>query len=372
MKKILLTFLSIGCTLLTTFVNVSAEEYGPNDHPMYNGFEYEFYNDEVTLYGYYGTDKDIVMPEEINGYPVTGLDWLFLFDENGVDSITISKNIKGDIVTIQDDSWIRTPFTYGEVNEFIVDEENPYLASYNGALYSKDYTVLYNCPSNQSVLDTHPNLESITPNSMQSSCFETIILHKNISDLGNDYWGQRFFQGLKTIKSIIVEEGNEKYISFNDALYEKNGDDLELLMYPCAREAQSYSIADGTTIIDGEAFRGCDNLKRIVFPESVVNIEDSYYLPNYTWYVYEGTYAHNYAVGHNYTYKIVGENVPGEINGDGIIDYSDAVLILQSDSGLTILDELQQKAADVNDDGIVNYSDAVQILRYDAGLITEL
>ena len=53
-----------------------------------------------------------------------------------------------------------------------------------------------------------------------------------------------------------------------------------------------------------------------------------------------------------------------------MINYSDAVILLQADSKLIELTELQKSVADVNKDKIVDYNDAVQILRYDAGIIT--
>lgn len=59
----------------------------------------------------------------------------------------------------------------------------------------------------------------------------------------------------------------------------------------------------------------------------------------------------------------------GDINNDQTIDYNDAVMALQSDSGILTLNDSQKLAADVNNDGIINYNDAVQILKYDAGLI---
>ena len=67
----------------------------------------------------------------------------------------------------------------------------------------------------------------------------------------------------------------------------------------------------------------------------------------------------------------VKEYTLGDINSDGLIDYNDAVLALQSDSGLIALEGNQKIAADVNKDSLINYNDAVQILKYDAGLITE-
>ena len=62
----------------------------------------------------------------------------------------------------------------------------------------------------------------------------------------------------------------------------------------------------------------------------------------------------------------------GDINGDGMIDAADAVMIQRYDSGLTTLTEEQLSAADVNGDGLVDAADAVKIQRFDAGLIVSL
>ena len=62
----------------------------------------------------------------------------------------------------------------------------------------------------------------------------------------------------------------------------------------------------------------------------------------------------------------------GDVNGDGMIDAADAVMIQRYDSGLTTLTEEQLSAADVNGDGLVDAADAVKIQRYDAGLIASL
>ncbi len=61
----------------------------------------------------------------------------------------------------------------------------------------------------------------------------------------------------------------------------------------------------------------------------------------------------------------------GDVDGNGVVNAADAVMVLRSDAGLITLTAEQAAAADVSGDGIVNASDAVQILRYDAGLITQ-
>lgn len=63
------------------------------------------------------------------------------------------------------------------------------------------------------------------------------------------------------------------------------------------------------------------------------------------------------------------ENVMGDVDGNGLINAADAVLVLRHDAGLILLTAQQLAVADVSQDGVVNASDAVQILRFDAGLI---
>jgi hypothetical protein len=63
--------------------------------------------------------------------------------------------------------------------------------------------------------------------------------------------------------------------------------------------------------------------------------------------------------------------VPGDFNGDGQIDTTDAKLIMQYDLGLLDADELSLMASDVNSDGVVDTTDAKLVMQFDIGLITE-
>ncbi|MGM9551176.1 MAG: Ig domain-containing protein [Clostridia bacterium] len=62
--------------------------------------------------------------------------------------------------------------------------------------------------------------------------------------------------------------------------------------------------------------------------------------------------------------------VKGDVNGDGDVDFADAILILKYDAGVTTLAGDSLKAADVNGDGDVDFVDAILILKYDSGLIS--
>jgi len=62
--------------------------------------------------------------------------------------------------------------------------------------------------------------------------------------------------------------------------------------------------------------------------------------------------------------------VMGDANGDGEVDFADAIVVLKHDAGMLTLTGDELKAADVNGDGEVDFVDAIQILKYDSGLIS--
>ncbi len=74
------------------------------------------------------------------------------------------------------------------------------------------------------------------------------------------------------------------------------------------------------------------------------------------------------------TVTVTGESdneiVIGDVNGDGEVDFADAIVVLKHDAGITTLTGDKLTAADTNGDGDVDFVDAIQILKYDSGLIS--
>ena len=60
--------------------------------------------------------------------------------------------------------------------------------------------------------------------------------------------------------------------------------------------------------------------------------------------------------------------LPGDANGDGVANYSDALIVLRSSIGLEEVAPNVVAACDMNSDGQLNYSDALIILRRSIGL----
>lgn len=57
----------------------------------------------------------------------------------------------------------------------------------------------------------------------------------------------------------------------------------------------------------------------------------------------------------------------GDVNGDGVVDMLDAILILRSVSGLLTLSSDEEKRADVNLNDVITGIDASRVLRHYAG-----
>lgn len=61
----------------------------------------------------------------------------------------------------------------------------------------------------------------------------------------------------------------------------------------------------------------------------------------------------------------------GDVNGDGIINIQDAVILKRRLVGYSNL-KLSEKASDINGDSVLNIRDAVILLKYCAGMNVQL
>ena len=79
--------------------------------------------------------------------------------------------------------------------------------------------------------------------------------------------------------------------------------------------------------------------------------------------------VNNACIGVVPAFKFNPESTTGDINKDGMINSSDALLALQHSVGVTTLTGKDYIRADVTKDNVVNSNDALQILRYSVGMI---
>lgn len=132
MKKIVKA-LSVILTLAVVAVSFAGCSQ-KNDQKL----EYKIENNEVIITGYTDSTErtEIVVPDEIDGCPVTEIADFGLFNAESLTKITIGKNVK----TIG--TWAMT--NNQRLQEFAVDEGNEYFTAVDGILFTKDMkTIVY-------------------------------------------------------------------------------------------------------------------------------------------------------------------------------------------------------------------------------------
>ncbi len=180
---------------------------------------------------------------------------------------------------------------------------------------------------------------------------------------------------------------------------------------------EEVSLSEGLKVIDRDAFAECITLKSINIPESVERInshafyhtalssvtlpKNVSYLSQYafgrcsdlmditimnpncilptnkylcvessgcTFHGFKGSTAEEYAVKWGYKFEALPANKKGDVNGDSVIDGTDATLALKEyaslGQGVSTLTAAQTAGADVDGSGNVDGSDATMILRY--------
>ncbi len=84
------------------------------------------------------------------------------------------------------------------------------------------------------------------------------------------YIDRKEFRYSKVLQEFSVSEENKNYSSVDGVLFNK--EKTKLILYPCAKKDEEYTVPDGVTGIGEEAFRLALNLKKVVLPDSVTVI----------------------------------------------------------------------------------------------------
>ncbi len=82
--------------------------------------------------------------------------------------------------------------------------------------------------------------------------------------------GREALQNCESLRSITVDPYNVAFDDRDGVLFDR--DLTKLLVYPPAKDADSYLVPDGVTGIGDYAFLGCYRLKQIQLPQSLVSI----------------------------------------------------------------------------------------------------
>jgi len=115
---------------------------------------------------------------------------------------------------------------------------------------------------------TIPSTVTSIGSSAFGSCrrLTSMTISANVTKIGSAVFGN-----CARLTSIVVDKNNKNYKTVDNVLFNSEG--TTLLAYPCGKEEKTYTVPDGVTIIDDDAFASCSNLTSVTLPNSVKVIE---------------------------------------------------------------------------------------------------
>ena len=178
------------------------------------------------------------------------------FVEQRLDKVTLPKSFDGVLVIPQEVTQIGAFVCKDktEIKEVVLPENLKYL----------DVEVFAGCE----------NLEKIIlPESLLSlgeSCFAdcTSLTELRIPASVNALYGTDFI-GLPSNVSVIIDEANPYYKIEEGAVLSKDGKTFVRLL----ADVEDYDVKEGVTCIGQAAFKGCQQLKKVVLPASVEEVQ---------------------------------------------------------------------------------------------------
>ncbi|MBR3356335.1 MAG: Ig-like domain-containing protein [Solobacterium sp.] len=219
-------------------VHVHAEE------ETFGDFRYTVSDGEVTITGYDGQGPEVVVPNEINGQPVTVIG-PYAFNSiysSRIYSITLPEHLK----RIEEAAFSMCIITSLTIPEGCVSI---------GKWPFYDCTQLRNLKIPSTVSEIHPEA----------------------------------FRACSSFSSITVNENSNWYSSEDGVLFNK--DKTELIKYPTSNNRQKYTVPATVQILRSYSFEHAVSIRELVLPVSVKRIEDYAYTDPYSNLIvnYRGT-----------------------------------------------------------------------------------
>ena len=272
-SKLLLFTIFIFAISLIGFVNDSQADTQTYGDILYKEYQESNGENAIQITGIANKSAtEIVIPEEINGKPVISIGYNFTnyeYDETyAVKKITIPSTVIGIGASLTIDFY--GPFKNAKnLEEIVVDENNPNYCSVDGVLYNKDKTQLIAYPANKPG-NTYDILDTVTIiRAFAFACSQNLDVVNIPSSVTT--MNQQCFRE-SSIKSLTIPETVEKVESSiceycpNLTTVEYNASTYVNLdaFYKCTN-LTTVTFGDECTLIRSDAFSGCTQLKNVNF-----------------------------------------------------------------------------------------------------------
>ena len=220
-----------------------------SDVSVPDDFKYMIKDSQVEITGYKGTATKVVIPSEIEGYPVISIGVKAFYACKSLTSITIPESVT-NIGNFAFASCL-------SLTKIEVSEKNQNYTSVDGVLFNKSKTKIICCPAGK-------NGDYIIPDSVTSIgayAFEwcylltSITIPKSVTSIGDSAFAE-----CTSITSITIPGGVKSIGTY---------------MFELCTSLTRITINEGVTSIGASAFEFCTFLKSITIPKSVTNIDAS-------------------------------------------------------------------------------------------------
>jgi len=146
-----------------------------------------------------------------------------------------------------------------------VDENNPYFCSEGGILYTKDKSTLIAYPEGKQ------DEKFVMPDAVCEVIYGAFGFSSSIDNLKEMTISENLdsINGIRvdSVEKYIVPETNPYFTSIDGVMYSK--DLTKLCLYPHAKPDIKYEVLDGVHTIDSCSFESCNNLLRVILPDTV-------------------------------------------------------------------------------------------------------
>ncbi len=303
MKKLLSVFLVLVITISMIPVCVPVHAVGTTS----DGFEYDIANGEAVITKYIGSAADIVIPSEIDGYPVTRIGFQAFSWLSRIESVVIPEGV----YAIEDRVFtmcskiksISLPQSLTSIGSeaFSSCSSLESISIPNGVKIIENST--FNGCSSLKNVSLPVSIESLGDQAFYS-CYalESINIPKNVTSIG-----EMAFNGIKTASAITIDPENTSYYFSGNCLIESSTgtiikgfsdsvipDDNSIKAignsaFSSLRSLTEIRIPEGVVSIGESAFSSCSALESIKLPQSLRSIgrdafkDTAYYKNDANW-----------------------------------------------------------------------------------------